>query len=320
MTRLILQPASNKGAREHYRDTVSSAVDLTSIKALLSPDEAVAIEQNYPDQKVFCWGVTPSDKNRRNWEKISRGDVTLFAKSGKLFAKATTTFKSRNRQLATQLWGVNEKGETWEYMYFLNEVQELSIPYPEFNAVIGYKPNFVIQGFMVLDEVKAAPVLSAFDMWSPTFFPEVTKQELSSVLQSMEETEREAVVKTRKEQAFLRNALFGSSVVSDCACCGDTFPISMLVTAHLKPRSKCSREERLDTNVVLPMCKFGCDELYEKGFLIVDASGKLEARGNGTTPVVQSRLRDLHGRAVKGYSRANAAYFAWHKGHHDPEG
>ena len=314
MTNLILQPAGNADSREHYQDTVKSLVRIKDIEHLLSGEEKRRLEINYPNGEFSCWGVTPS--NKKKWEKIERGDVTFFSRSGRIFARATTTFKSQNERLARHLWDENAKGDTWECMYFISEVEELDIPYPVFNRVVGYKPNFVIQGFNVLQGDKATNVLSHFGFFSSTFLPEVSKEELASILPSMEETEREATVKTRKEQAYLRRALFGDKVVESCACCGEQFPVSMLVTAHIKKRSYCSHEERLDTSVVLAMCKFGCDELYENGYIVVSNGGVIQANEKPSTDAVNARVNALEGRKMVGFSDANKPYFEWHRQHH----
>jgi len=54
--------------------------------------------------------------------------------------------------------------------------------------------------------------------------------------------------------------------MSSCSLCGQLLPVELLVAAHIKPRSECSRRERLDfENIVFGVCVLGCDALYEKG-------------------------------------------------------
>ena len=50
-----------------------------------------------------------------------------------------------------------------------------------------------------------------------------------------------------------------------------------LVAAHVKPRSACTLDERRDwQHVVMVACRFGCDELYERGFVTIDDDGSVE--------------------------------------------
>jgi hypothetical protein len=59
----------------------------------------------------------------------------------------------------------------------------------------------------------------------------------------------------RLEQGYLRSKLFGIAEVATCSLCGLSMPVSLLVAAHIKPRSECSRSERLDAdNIVASMC------------------------------------------------------------------
>ena len=73
----------------------------------------------------------------------------------------------------------------------------------------------------------------------------------------------------RREQAILQDWLFSGKSVELCAICGKTFSCSALVAAHKKTRSTCSEKERLDPHIVMPLCVFGCDYLYEKRYLVV---------------------------------------------------
>jgi hypothetical protein len=62
----------------------------------------------------------------------------------------------------------------------------------------------------------------------------------------------------RVEQSFLRHQLFGEVEEAGCSLCGRRLPISLLVAAHIKPRSECSRRERLDAeHVVFSLCLLG---------------------------------------------------------------
>ena len=74
----------------------------------------------------------------------------------------------------------------------------------------------------------------------------------------------------RTEQSYLRFKLFGNNKYADCCICGERYPVEFLVTAHIKKRSLCDEAEKRDFgNIVASMCKFGCDDLYEKGYISV---------------------------------------------------
>ena len=84
------------------------------------------------------------------------------------------------------------------------------------------------------------------------------------LLQGLDDTDGKAEQKIRKEQSYLRTWLFDGKSSEKCALCGKEYSIESLVAAHKKPRKHCSSNERTDPCIVMPACKFGCDQVYEK--------------------------------------------------------
>ncbi|MGH9615102.1 MAG: hypothetical protein ACRD28_00065 [Acidobacteriaceae bacterium] len=115
----------------------------------------------------------------------------------------------------------------------------------------------------------------------------------------------------RAEQAFLRRRLFGYADEACCALCGRTMPVALMIAAHIKPRSECSRAERLDAeNIVFGVCLVGCDALYERGLISVK-SGRIV-----TAPLGSKALRQLlqpyQRRKCPGWALSKKPYFDWH--------
>lgn len=59
------------------------------------------------------------------------------------------------------------------------------------------------------------------------------------------------------------------------------------------------------------MCKFGCDELYEKGYISVK-DGKVVAIKYTNSDVVNSKIKNLEGRLVLNYNKNNKKYYDQH--------
>ena len=316
MNSIILQPSSSKVAQEHYIDTIENPVTLESIKSFLDPKTFSILNDIYSDGNCFIWGVTPGGSNITKWNRINKGDVTLFSKSGGIYASAVTTFKIQNKSLASHLWDYNSKGDTWEYIYFLDEVRSHNIPYKDFNKAVGYKENFIIQGFGVLDELKSQLVFNEFGLESSIYINPVDESEYSKVIKDLPDTEQDYIAKRRKEQVFLRKELFGNKTNSECCFCSKTYPISMLWCSHIKKRAKCNDQEKRDYNVVLPMCRFGCDELFEKGFIGVNDNGLIIQIKKISNNNVQNYINKLVGNKCDGFSNKNHKYFKWHRQFH----
>jgi putative restriction endonuclease len=158
--RIALQPAGSKASREHYRDTIEQPVSLDDCEGLLPDATLHALEAAFPDGKAAMWGVTPGVDGgmAARYEKMTPGDYVLFARSGTLFWGARVALMFRSDELALKLWGRDDKGQTWEYMYALDDPRTFELPVEGMNAAVGYKSNNVVQGFSVLDEVKSAPL------------------------------------------------------------------------------------------------------------------------------------------------------------------
>jgi hypothetical protein len=119
----------------------------------------------------------------------------------------------------------------------------------------------------------------------------------------------------RVEQSYLRRALF-SGPIAPCDLCGREFEVEFLVAAHIKKRAKCSDLERRDVaHVVMSACRFGCDELFERGYISVGDDGQLiirpdvESSEHAYAYACQHLAGKVFGRPMTG----REDYFAWHR-------
>lgn len=125
-----------------------------------------------------------------------------------------------------------------------------------------------------------------------------------------------AAVKVRKEQAALRSLLAGGRDRATCALCGQEYPMQFLVAAHVKKRSLCSDKERRDLrHVAMLACVFGCDALYEAGWITVGCDGRIHtipptiASGGR----IEQHLHALQGQQCTAHDLSSETYFAWHR-------
>ena len=125
-----------------------------------------------------------------------------------------------------------------------------------------------------------------------------------------------AAVKVRKEQAVLRGLLAGGRDLAACALCGQEYPMQFLVAAHVKKRSLCSDEERRDLqHVAMLACVFGCDALYETGWITVGQDGRVQTIPPTSAPGgrIGQHLQALQGRQCTAHNQSSETYFAWHR-------
>lgn len=318
MNKVILQPSGNKDAREHYENTIQQPVPIDVLGEYLSDHELDQLRIFYPNGQVPTWGVTPgkNNVNQGKWKKIQVGDVTLFSANGHIFASGVVTFKIHQKDLAARLWGFDKSEQTWEYVYFLDEIKIHSIPYIDFNRVIGYADNFIIQGFSVLNEQRSERLLQSFDLKSEIYLPDLTEEEYKEeILQfdDHDDLDTNHQGRGRKEQPFLRKYLFKNEKEGVCGICGKRYPVTLLVAAHIKKRSKCSRDEKLDyQNIVMPMCKFGCDDLFEKCYIAIRDGNVVRNTRKVFTPDLLEKVALIENKRCTFWNSNTRVYFDWH--------
>ena len=317
MSKIILQPAGDKDASKHYVDSIANPTPIDRIAQFVNATTLEKLKELHKEGTVPTWGVTPGKKNVNfnKWKKVKSGDVALFSRDKKIFASAAVAFTIHNKELAFDLWKTNAEGDTWEYMYFLDEVKKQEISYEAFNNVAGYKPNNVIQGFNVLDEEKSQRIINYFELGSETYYPPVSREEYfaAATFDPSKSLDKEGIVKGRTEQAFLRNLLFRGKKYFKCAICGKEFPAAFLIAAHVKKRASCTDAEKRDfENIVAPMCKFGCDDLYEKGYIGVEKGIVVILKNSDMTDALAVYMAKLKGTKCKSWNEGNSKYFQWH--------
>lgn len=115
----------------------------------------------------------------------------------------------------------------------------------------------------------------------------------------------------RREQAILSQWLFEGRSTCRCAMCGDEYGVRSLVTAHKKRRTECNETERLDPYVVMPLCLFGCDHVYERGLAEIVNGEVVARRDRAVGPGELAALERIDGRRLSAeWTMGDPTYFA----------
>lgn len=106
----------------------------------------------------FAWGAVPGAGNQRNWERMEPGDYVLCV-SGNVYRYAARVLaKYVRRQFAELMWGTDDDGETWQYMYFLTEPDEVDAHVSE----VGNHLRRGYFGFTKISDTNVDKILSDF--------------------------------------------------------------------------------------------------------------------------------------------------------------
>ncbi|WP_426332677.1 DUF3427 domain-containing protein [Paenibacillus silvae] len=174
MTQILLQPAASDKPLEHFEKTIHQKVTQEVLSEFLTEEQLSQVQLIYGEDNVPVWGVIKSAdlSNKRQWDKVQKGDIALFA--GKtIYASGVITLKLHNIDLAKKLWPDTEF--PFEYIYFLDNIIEQNISKKELNSLIGYSINNPIQKFTVLDAETSQVLLKEYDSFNSTNVSDFTR-------------------------------------------------------------------------------------------------------------------------------------------------
>lgn len=311
---LILFPTSGKLRYLDFIKTVEYPVETKTFYNLLKTQDKKYFKDS-PNKNIHIWGTTDgSNKSFKNiWRKTNVNDHCYFYREKKYFSKGIIKHKLINEDIAIKLWGKGRKGEIWKNLYVIENLQNISITNIELGRLISSEQIKILTAVKILkltdDEEKNLNYLNDFPNQD-----NLTKlyQEKLKNLEKL--TDVSAQSKRRLEQALLSEFLFSKTSSSECAICQKTFPNEILVTGHIKKRSLANEKERRDINIVMPICKLGCDELFELGYIYVDNNGVIKCNDKKKITVDMSGyLSKLNNKKCSIYSKGNSKYFKFHK-------
>ncbi|MEU6708094.1 hypothetical protein [Streptomyces wuyuanensis] len=321
--RIVMQPArrSEKDVDQHYQDTIVKPVVFDDHADVLDAATLSQLKQLFPDGQAQMWGVVPGKKNANvsRIKKIRPGDWVFFSGDKRVYFGGTVALMWRNKELATRLWGTDHADSTWEYMYALSGTRGFDIPIEEIRTLLGWNPNRNIMGISVLreEESDTLQTLLTLDPATAALEPVDTAQEEAAVAAFDGELERTAQRAQRGEQTALKRRLLQGSA-GQCALCGRILPGTFLIAAHIKKRAMCSDDERRDlANIAMLACTFGCDAVYEHGYVAVAAEGVIQVSPLAAEiPEVAAYIQEkLVGRSVTWWLPSRETYYLWHRTH-----
>ncbi|MFE7816724.1 helix-turn-helix domain-containing protein [Priestia megaterium] len=317
---IALQPTSDNIAQKNYEKTIINSIQIEDIKPYLNSSDYQSLQQIYPDGKCYIWGVKDGKNlaTKKQYDKLNVNDTVLFYQAGLFYSKASIAFLTISTGLSLFLW---EDG-IYKNIYFVTKAEAFNLAIEQFNKfVYGREEKFPLMGFRVLDREKSLQLLLGLEIIEPEYILEDLQSSNNNLLEellSLEEKESlnsNVTAQGRLEQSILRKILFGNQKTANCACCKREFPVSYLVTAHIKKRKFASKDEKLDPNIVFPLCSFGCDTAFEKGDIFVE-DGVFKLNHTANTPYLTAILQAFHNQPCYYYTDHTTEYFAWHKHFH----
>lgn len=155
---LFFAPRSNETSSENFAATLASGYPIEKVEEYLDQREKLIIGSR---RKLYIWGNALGKKG--SWNKLKLGDFVAFYVKGEFVYVGKCILKKHSPEIARKLWGnVKKKNFTWEYLFFLDELRPVSIPFEILKEFGGYKEKMVVQGFMPLNELGMGNLLGSY--------------------------------------------------------------------------------------------------------------------------------------------------------------
>ena len=128
---IFIFTAGDKNARKHLNDSVITSIKYSLINFHLDSRFISRISSSSSGSskdEFFAWGAVEGPVNIRNWKKIQSGDYILCVFDNQYQYLSKILDKTINKELAAKIWGLNNEGKSWEYMYFFDKPVKVNIP------------------------------------------------------------------------------------------------------------------------------------------------------------------------------------------------
>ena len=147
MTRMFVFTAGNRNARQHLKDSIERPVDPKTVFGTFPEHQRERLQKVYERGSGFyAWGAILGRDNTPNWQAMEPGDFALCVYGATYQYVCRVIAKYDNEQFAETVWKKNDKGQTWQLMYFLTELLRWAVVCPSLGTTssligIGASPT-----------------------------------------------------------------------------------------------------------------------------------------------------------------------------------
>lgn len=162
MTGIVIITASQEEAYRDYKRTVEDGVEADEIADFLEQD-VLALLADDDQEGVRIWGTTVESK----WQRVEPNDIVLIYRDGKFVSQARVVHTEENLELAEHLWKRDDHSwdeeNPWRFLVFLDQFVEVDVSIEAFNSLIGYKEDYIPQGFTRVADSRVENLVEEFD-------------------------------------------------------------------------------------------------------------------------------------------------------------
>lgn len=204
MKNIFLAPRSNETSYKNFESTIIGGRPYSFVEPFLNPEEKAALSK-YPT--ISVWGNKESLKSR--WDKMQPGDFILFYARGIFYYSARVVLTKHSVELGTKLWPLDENGEPWTCLFFVEDLKEINIPIKMVQELTEYEPTWDrVQGFMRLRDAGLQAISDKFGSIE-NFLNQ--KPEVYNVIETIIEKNKEEVLEEEKETVLDKDQLLNEA-------------------------------------------------------------------------------------------------------------
>ncbi len=191
--------AGIQAAQDHLKDTVDNSIAFEILQKHLDSKDLDILRKKCPGNEFYCWGAVPGQNNLRNWNAINEGDKILSYWGRHYHHLSTIVLKTQNYELAKELWGSDNEGKTWEYIYFFKKPNKFQQPIPAEDSSEYLQSRYM--GFAKIRDDKAKRIIEEFGSLEAFLdgIPSITqhKEKIVTPLNSKNEMNILTAIKTK---------------------------------------------------------------------------------------------------------------------------
>jgi HNH endonuclease len=157
--RIFVFTARKPKAQRNLVISIENPLDEETVFGSFAPAYREELERIRNEGNGFyAWGAVPGLRNIPNWETMDRGDYVLCVYDNTYHYVARVLNTYHNERFARRVWGEDEGGETWEYMYFLAKPLKVDRHVSEFEGYL----NAVYRGFTRISDEHLGAILDDY--------------------------------------------------------------------------------------------------------------------------------------------------------------
>jgi hypothetical protein len=158
---VALQQVSSRFAQENAGRTLDKPIGLKFIARYLPSDLLASLEASCSNGAIYVWG-SKDERAHQTRKVVGRDSLFLFRLGPTVCKYGVVLEKTRNRELAEALWGVDAAGESWSTIYLFAAIHDKTVPAVRINDCLGRSAKDNWQGLVVLTVTESKRIADFF--------------------------------------------------------------------------------------------------------------------------------------------------------------